>query len=336
MGKPAGARYGSVPKCVYGLPVKSLRVGWVGFHQEGIPALEAIIARGQLVGAITLSRSAAAKRAAAADVAGLCAGAGAPVTAVEHINDTSSVETLRGWRADVIFVIGWSQILSAEALDCARIGTIGAHASLLPRLRGSAPINWAIIKGETSSGNSLMWLDADVDNGDLVDQRSFAISAYDTCATLYNKVAHTNRDMIVDALDAFERGEFPRRPQGPTEELLLPRRKPADGLIDWDRDASAVYRFIRALTRPYPGAFTHLDGQKYLVWAAAHLGSLSSGNAQNGQIVGAMRSPRAEATGLIVAVGGQGIALLDLESEDGTTLGGPTLADQPWQGKVFE
>jgi len=313
-----------------------LRVGWVGFHEEGIPALKAVIERGQLVGAMTLTAPAAAKRSAAADVAGVCHSSQVPVTVVEHVNDPESLATLKSWEADVIFVIGWSQILSAEALDCARIGTIGAHASLLPQLRGSAPVNWAIIRGETRSGNSLMWLDADVDNGDLVDQRAFAISRYDTCATLYEKVAATNRDMILETLDAFENGNFQRLPQGETDQPLLARRKPADGLINWNQDASGVYQFVRALTRPYPGAFTHIGGEKYLVWVAAELDGISSAGAPNGQVIGALRSPTAAASGLIVAAGGEAVGLLEIESSDGVTLSGPNLADQTWQGKIFE
>ncbi|MEM7287722.1 MAG: methionyl-tRNA formyltransferase [Actinomycetota bacterium] len=313
--------------------MSQLRVGWVGFHEEGVPALRALIERGCLVGAMTLEPDAAAKRSAVAGVAEICRAAAIDVTEVAHVNDEESIETLRGWRADVIFVIGWSQILSEEALSCASIGTIGAHASLLPRLRGSAPVNWAIIRGETSSGNSLMWLDAEVDNGDLVDQRAFPITDYDTCATVYDKVAATNREMIVATLDALEAGTRPRRPQGETDEPLLPRRRPADGDVDWSAAAVDVHRFVRALTRPYPGAFSALDGRRATIWRSVELDGWTT-TEPPGTVVGALRSPDRDACGIVVACGTGAIGLLEIETDD-ETLAGPELADQPWRGRRF-
>lgn len=313
--------------------VSQLRVGWVGFHEEGVPALRALIDRDCLVGALTLEPAASAKRSAVAGVADICHAAGIAVAEIAHVNDAESIAEMRSWQADVIFVIGWSQILSEEALSCATIGTIGAHASLLPRLRGSAPVNWAIIRGETMSGNSLMWLDAAVDNGDLVDQRSFPITDYDTCATVYDQVAATNKDMIMAALDQFERGHLPRRPQGSTDEPLLPRRRPADGLVDWGRDAVEVHRFVRALTRPYPGAFSDLDGERTTIWRTVQLDGWSTSE-EPGTVVGALRSPDPGACGIVVACGHGAIGLLEVETDHGT-LAGPELADQPWRGRRF-
>ena len=309
------------------------RVGWVGFHQEGIPALDALIDRGCLVGALTLAPEAAAKRSAVAGVAERCRAAGVPVTEVHHVNDPDSIATMQAWDADLIFVIGWSQILSPEALACARIGTFGAHASLLPHLRGSAPVNWAIIRGESRSGNSLMWLDPEVDNGDLVDQRAFPITAYDTCATVYDKVASTNRDMILDVVEAAATGTVPRRPQGTTDEPLLPRRRPKDGVIDWGLDAAAVHRFVRALTHPYPGAFTtDADGQVG-IWRSVELDGWET-DAAPGTVIGALRSPDPDACGIVVACGSGALGITEL-AVDGRTVQGPELADGPWRGRRF-
>lgn len=314
-------------------PVRQLRVGWVGFHQEGVPALRALIERGSLVGALTLAPEASAKRSAVAGVAEICRSGGVEVAEVAHVNDPTSVATMRSWQADVIFVIGWSQILSEEALSCAAIGTIGAHASLLPRLRGSAPVNWAIIRGETTSGNSLMWLDAEVDNGDLVDQREFPITAYDTCATVYDRVAATNEEMILAALDEFEQGRLPRRPQGSVDEPLLPRRRPADGVVDWSAAAVDVHRFVRAITRPYPGAFSDLDGERTMIWSSVELDGWTT-TEPPGTVIGALRSPDPAACGLVVACGQGAIGLLEIENDTGV-LAGPELADQPWRGRRF-
>src|SRR5439155_304057 len=113
--------------------------------------------------------------------------------------------------ADIVFVIGWSQILHPPTLRLARSGMIGAHASLLPHNRGSAPINWALIRGERHAGNSLLWLAEDVDGGAVIDQTTFCITAYDTCASLYERVAASNRDMLLGLVPRLLAGERPGR-----------------------------------------------------------------------------------------------------------------------------
>lgn len=318
-----------------------MRIGWVGFHEEGMLALEALLKRGGLVGVITLKQDKAAKRSAAADVEGLCRAAEVPVHLVDHIDDADAVAVMKSWQADVIFVIGWSQILGEEALSQAKIGTIGAHASKLPHNRGSAPINWAIINGESETGNSLMWLAADVDNGDLIDQMSFPISTYDTCATLYQRVAETNRDMILRSLERFEAGDFPRQPQEETGEPILPRRRPRDGKMDWTQTAEQLYAFVRALARPYPGAFTRLDGtpekrgKKHIVWNTALIDMSVPTEAAPGTVVGHLHSPIPEACGLLVACGKGVLAVLEVETKDGIILSGPELCRAVAKGAKY-
>src|SRR5881628_1467651 len=168
---------------------------------------------------------------------------------------------------------------------------IGAHASLLPRNRGSAPINWALIRGEHTSGNSLIWLAESVDGGDLIDQTEFPITPYDTCASLYDRVAASNRDMILRVLPRLLAGERPGRRQPRHSGPILARRRPADGLITWDQDARAVYNFVRALTKPYPGAFSWLDGRRWIVWHAVLLPDPGAASGPPGEILGPALSP---------------------------------------------
>src|SRR5207247_8564300 len=124
----------------------------------------------------------------------------------------------------------------------------GAHASLLPHNRGSAPINWALIQGERATGNSLIWLAEGVDAGDLIDQTEFPITPYDTCATLYERVAVSNRDMIMRALPRLLRGERPRPPQPRSSGPALPRRRPAGRPLACGQGADAVCNILRDLT----------------------------------------------------------------------------------------
>jgi len=313
-----------------------MKFGWVGFHMEGIPALEAVLASGAPVAAaLTLKPEVAASRSGAADYSALCRRFGVPLHFVTSINDPASRVLLEG--LDVVFVIGWSQILSPETLAMARLGMIGAHASLLPKNRGSAPINWALIRGERVTGNSLIWLAEGVDAGDIIDQTEFQISPYDTCGTLYDRVAASNRDMIMRALPQLLRGERVGTPQprsnGGGGSAVLPRRRPADGLIDWDQEACAIYNFIRALTKPYPGAFGWLDGRRWTVWRAGLLPAALSHGAVAGDVIGPVVSPLEQACGQAVACAGGAITLLEVEGDDGTVYSGRRLAELPWTGR---
>jgi methionyl-tRNA formyltransferase len=254
---------------------------------------------------------------------------------MRSINDAGSIQWLRDQGLDILFVIGWSQIVKDAAMAAVRIGLIGAHASLLPRLRGSAPINWALIRGEQRTGNTLMWLHKDVDAGDIIDQREFPITEFDTCATLYDRVAETNREMILAVWPRLQRREFPRRAQPRGDEATLPRRRPEDGRIAWDAPNGVVYDLIRALTRPYPGAFTWLWGRRWTVWRAALLPAEAGGGGSPGEILGSIVSPVEDACGLLVSCGRGFLAVLELQCEDGVTLRGRDLARAGWRGARF-
>lgn len=313
-----------------------LKIGWVGFHQEGIPALRGVLEAGYPVeGVITLSEEQRAKRSAAVSYEDVCRSYGVPLYEVTHINNPESVDLLKRMAPDVVFVIGWSQIVSPEVLRIPRLGMIGAHASFLPHNRGSAPVNWAIIHGETTTGNSLIQLAEGVDEGDLIDQLEFPITAYDTCASIYAHVAESNREMILRVLSELTAGRHPGRPQARNGEAVLPRRRPQDGAIDWKRSAKEVYNFIRALTRPYPGAFCRLDGETWFIWNSALL-PLKGTQAEPGTVLGPVYSPEEAACGQMVACGNGAIVLLEVEKEAGQPLRGMSLSDQPWNGLKFE
>jgi methionyl-tRNA formyltransferase len=314
----------------------SLRIAWIGFHQEGIPALQGLRDAGvPLVAVITLDEPAAAKRCATAEYSDVLSGWNVPLHRVHNINDEQTIQLLSEMNLDLLLVIGWSQILSSAALATARLGAIGAHASLLPHNRGSAPINWAIIRGEKTTGNTLIWLANNVDEGQIIDQIELPISPYDTCETLYQKVAESNQVMLQRVLPKLLAGERPGVPQPPSDEPLLPRRRPADGLLDWHQPAVNVYNFVRALTRPYPGAFSFLDGRCWIIQSAALLPAVSMCSQLPGTVIGPVVSPVAEACGQVVACGSGCMLILEVEANDGTILKGSSLSDCEWTGKVW-
>jgi methionyl-tRNA formyltransferase len=301
-----------------------------------VAALEALVAAGAApVAVFTLRPDLAANRSGAADYSAVCNRLGLPLHYVANINDEETVASLHALEPDVLFVIGWSQVLRAPALGCARVGIVGAHASLLPHGRGGAPINWALIRGAQETGNSLIWLSEELDAGDVIDQTTIPITAYDTCETLYERVAQSNRDMILRMLPRLIAGERPGAPQRRNGTPMLPRRRPADGLIDWTCPNNRVYDFVRALTRPYPGAFSWIDGRRWIVWQTSHLPASVRSAACPGEVIGPVVSPIAAACGQAVACGHGPVVLLELEDEDGRIWQGARLADLKWTGKVW-
>jgi methionyl-tRNA formyltransferase len=313
-----------------------VKFAWVGFHAEGLAALQALLAAGAPVAAVlTLKPELAAKRSGGVDYAPVCSQYGVPLYHIAGINEPEAMQILAALSPDVMFVIGWHQIVRPPVMALARLGLIGAHASFLPHNRGSAPINWAIIRGEQESGNTLMWLAEGVDEGNILAQRAFPISAYDTCATLYAQVAATNREMLLEVLPQLLAGERPAgRPQERGDEPVLRRRRPADGRITWDRPASMVYDFVRALTRPYPGAFSSLDGKQWWIWEAALPPDRGPVGAP-GEVLGPVVSPAQSACGQLVACGSGAVILLEVEDDAGTRLRGQQLSEQPWLGKLW-
>ncbi len=311
-----------------------MRIGWVGVHSEGISALAAVCAAEyDVVGMLTLRRDKAERRCGSADYETICDDHDIPLHEVDNINDENSVAILNSWNCDLLVVLGWGQILGPDVLNTPRVGAVGAHASLLPHNRGSAPVNWAIIRGEQQTGNSLIWLSEGVDTGELIDQRAFPISAYDTCSTIYDKVAASNRDMLLDLCFRLEAGERPGEPQLHSDEDVLPRRRPKDGLIEWNSRSEDIYNMVRALTRPYPGAFADLNGQKYRVWNAALL-SLPTAVAVPGTVLGSVCCPDSSACGQLVATKDGAIVVLEVEDENGQVFRGRELSEQDWTARA--
>lgn len=302
----------------YGLwgEVYMIRVAWIGFHEEGIKAFRKIVnSKYTVCGFITLEDLAFAKRSAGSrEYEDICIKNNIPYYTVDTIKGDVAYEILKNLNPDLVVVLGWSEIIPERLLSIPTIGTIGTHAALLPHNRGSAPINWALIHGEKVTGNTMMWLDPQVDAGKIIDQISFDITPYDTCKSLYDKVADTNAEMLIKLLDNLERGIKPESDiENITDEPILPRRRPKDGLLDWNQSGEAVYNFIRAITDPYPGAFTFLNGQKWLVWKASLLPICSA--EPPGTILGISYGFSDNSCGYLVSTKDNVIMITEIESD---------------------
>jgi methionyl-tRNA formyltransferase len=145
------------------------------------------------------------------------------------------------------------------------------HGSLLPKYRGRAPVNWVLVKGETETGVTLHFMTEKPDAGDIVGQVAVPISFDDTALTLFGKMEDAASRLLADLLPRIANGEIPRRPNDLAHGSYFGGRRPEDGRIDWSRPAVEIYNLVRAVTRPYPGAFAALAGEKLTVWWAIPL-----------------------------------------------------------------
>ncbi len=245
------------------------RLLFVGAVHEAEPALAALIDTSvDIVEVLTMPIAQGSGPSGYVDLEPLAAAHGIPVRRTANINAVEEVEHIRQLAPDVIVVVGWTRLLGADVLAIPPKGCIGFHASLLPRFRGRAPVNWAILRGERETGNTMMYLNVGTDTGDIIDQHHVAIEPADTCASVYRRVADAGGKMLREHLTAILDGTAPRRPQERSNGDVLRKRTPAMGITDWDRPARAVHDWIRALTIPYPGAFAFWAGHKVMLWAS--------------------------------------------------------------------
>src|ERR1022692_30241 len=262
------------------------RLVFVGAVHEAEPALAALLnGPAEVAEVVTAPRERGPQPSGYVDLEPLAAAHGPPVRHCADINAASEVEHIRRLMPDLIVVVGWTRLLGAELLAVPRRGCVGFHASLLPRYRGRAPVNWAVLRGEEVTGNTMMYLDAGTDTGDIIDQRRVPIGPDDTCAAVYAEVADAGATMLREHLPELLDGTAPRRPQGPASSAILRKRTPQMGITDWKRSARAVHDWIRALTSPYPGAFGFWSGRKVMLWASAAPAQAAAGG-RPGEVLG--------------------------------------------------
>ena len=190
----------------------------------------------------------------------------------DNFNDKRIKKILIDNEIELLVILGCSQIISDKLISSSKYGAIGTHASYLPELRGSAPINWALIKDLKYTGNTLMKLSSKLDCGEIIDQNLIVINEDDTCQTLYFKISKTNSTMILKALLYIKKNQ--KLPNSYPQKLikpLSPRRKAQDSKINWNSNSRDVFNFIRALTYPYPNAFSYIDDKIIMVVKAKYI-----------------------------------------------------------------
>lgn len=192
---------------------------------------------------------------------------GIPVFQPAKVREPACVEELAGYRADVIVVIAFGQILPRSILELTPYGCINVHASLLPKYRGAAPIQWALIDGETVTGVTTMQMDEGLDTGDILEQEEIPLDPAETGGSLFEKLSILGGKLIVSTLSGLEAGTLAPRPQGESSTSYAKMLDKSMGEVDWTMEAAAIERLIRGLN-PWPSAYTHYNGKTLKLWAA--------------------------------------------------------------------
>jgi len=246
------------------------RVIFLGTPYFALPSLEAILAAGEEVVAVITQPDkprGRGQRISPSPVKMLAEAQGLPVLQPRRLKDPALIQSLKDLGPELMIVVAYGRILTPELLALPSVGFLNVHASLLPRHRGAAPINWALIKGDQETGVTIQWVNYEVDTGPIFLQERVPILPEDTAGTLYVKLARRGAALLAQSLELLRQGRAVRLPQPEEGVTLAPPITPAMRRVDWSRPASQVAGWIRGLD-PRPGADTLWQGRLLKLFGA--------------------------------------------------------------------
>ena len=282
-----------------------MRVLLGGNKRRGVAVLEALADAGhELVGVVAHPDGDRA-------VAEAATARGLPLHEPSEINEPSVVAALRALEPDVVVLAGYGSIVKQEFIDLAPRGCINLHAGKLPQYRGSSPLNWALINGEPDLTVSVIQVDSGVDSGDVLAERTFSVGGDETIADAHRYANAIFPELVLQVLAQIEAGTLRPRVQDDAEAAYYPLRFPDDGLLLWDTTTAAqAHDRIRALTRPYPGAFTFWQGHRLTILRSRPADRVVHG--EPGRVYAVSGDE------LLVCASDRCLWLVDIEAEDGS------------------
>lgn len=277
------------------------------YHDTGAACLEELLASGDEVALVVTHADREDEAVWWRSVRELAERHDVPVLVDPDVHTPELADRLRALAPDFLFSFMCRTMLPQALLDIPRLGALNLHPSALPRYRGRSPINWVLVHGETETGVTLHYMVARADRGDIVAQRRFPIAEADTALTLHKRATDEARRLFSEVYPLLREGRAPRVPQDGSRASYFGGRKPQDGRIDWGWPTRRVYDLVRAVTHPYPGAFTEHAGRRLFVWwgwperARAGLGpgrvAVSADTVRVGTGDGALRLDRVQVDG---------------------------------------
>ncbi|MBW1214418.1 bifunctional UDP-4-amino-4-deoxy-L-arabinose formyltransferase/UDP-glucuronic acid oxidase ArnA (plasmid) [Pantoea allii] len=238
------------------------------YHDMGCAGINALLKAGYTISAIYTHADTASENHFFGSVARIAAENSIPVYAPDEVNHPLWIDRIKSSEPDVIFSFYYRNLLCDQILNSAKQGAFNLHGSLLPKYRGRAPLNWALVNGETETGVTLHRMVKKADAGEIIAQQRVAIADEDNALTLHRKLVDCATELLESALPAMKQGNIVGTAQNEAEATVVGRRTPEDGRINWALPASQINNLVRAVTDPWPGAFAFAGTTKFVVWKA--------------------------------------------------------------------
>jgi len=235
------------------------------YHDVGVNCLKALLNAGIQVDLVLTHEDDPNENVWFGSVAKLCQEKNIPYIMPSASDLPGLIPKLEKLAPDYIFSFYYRHMIPAQILACAKIAALNMHGSLLPKFRGRAPVNWAILHGETETGATLHVMEVKPDAGDIVGQASVSIGPDETATEVFGKVSDAAVEVMRHVLPELAQGRVPRKPNDLQNGSYFGGRKPADGQIHWNQTARQVHNLVRAVAPPYPGAFTDREGTTMIV-----------------------------------------------------------------------
>lgn len=290
----------------------------LAYHNIGCIGIEALLKNGVEIVAVLTHKDDPTENVWFRSVAELAASKNIPVFAPDDINHPIWAHRILQFKPDIIFSFYYRNMVKPVILDIPPMGCLNLHGSLLPKYRGRCPINWVLIHGEKETGVTLHYMTPNPDDGDIVCQKKFTITANDTAKSLFEKSAEASAALLDEILPKIKKGNAPRHPQDHSKATYFGGRRPADGEIAWQKPAHDIRNLIRAVTRPYPGAFSYIGENKYFFWAASEIKQRRSSKVVPGTIL--------SLDPLVVACGKDVLRIDYGQTDGGIYMGGAQMA----------
>ena len=286
-----------------------MKIVFMGTPGFAVPSLDALIdSEYEVVGVVTKADKPQGRgqRIESPPIKILSQQYGIPVLQPEKLRSDEFFNELKIFNPDLICVTAYGKILPKNVLELPPYGCINVHASLLPKYRGAAPINWAIINGEKNTGVTTMLMDEGMDTGDILLQREMPIDEEDTGETLSEKLSHIGAEVLIQTIKHLKEDRLTPIPQDHTKATYAPVLKKEDGKIDWGKPAEDIKNLIRG-NLPWPGAYTFLDGKNLKIYRA----KVTKGKGTPGQVI------TSTSKNLIIGTGYDALEIHELQIEGG-------------------
>lgn len=235
------------------------------YHDVGVRCLQVLLSAGVEVPLVVTTKDDPNETQWFASTSVTAADYGLTVVTPDDVNTPELEQTVAELRPDFVFSFYFRSMIGANLLNAARLGALNIHGSMLPRYRGRAPVNWAILHGERETGATLHYMNARADAGDIVDQLAVPILENDDARDIFGKVTVAAEIILARSLPGLIAGTAPRLPQQLQAGQYFGRRRPEDGRIDWAAGARDIHNLVRAVAPPFPGAFGQIDGQRWMI-----------------------------------------------------------------------